>query len=149
MCFATMTDATAELAVCSSWRSRSLACARGAGLRTRFDPWAVGAGIATYAVYSAPTVASGEATFAGYVKLDDTATWLGTLDYVLERGVQVTGLAPSTYEAMLALWLGEGYPVGSLLPLGLTRPSTSIPPGPGSRTSGSSPRSSHSSCTSS
>ena len=77
--------------------------ARGAGLRTRFDPWAVGAGVATYAVYAAPTVASGEATFAGYVKLDDTATYLGTLDYVLERGVQVTGLAPSTYETMLAL----------------------------------------------
>ena len=33
----------------------------------------------------------------------------------------MTGLAPSTYEAMLALWLGDGYPVGSLVPLGLTR----------------------------
>ena len=95
--------------------------AGGAGLRARFDPWAAGAGIAAYAVYAAPTVATGEATFAGYVKLDDTATWLGTLDYVLEHGTHVTGLAPSTYETMLALWLGEGYPVGSLVPLGVTR----------------------------
>ena len=28
------------------------------------------------------------------VKLDDTATWLGTLDYALEHGTRVTGLAP-------------------------------------------------------
>ncbi len=122
MCLATMTDATAELAVplVVAIAVAGLA-ARGASLRTRFDPWAVGAGVATYTVYAAPTVASGEATFAGYVKLDDTATYLGMLDYVLERGVHVTGLAPSTYEAMLALLLGEGYPLGSVLPLGLTR----------------------------
>ncbi len=49
-------------------------------------------------------------TFAGYVKLDDTATSLGMLDWTLEHGTSVTGLAPSTYEAMLTLWLGDGYP---------------------------------------
>ena len=122
MCFATMADATAELAVplVVALAVAGLG-AGGAGLRARFDPWAAGAGIAAYAVYAAPTVASGEATFAGYVKLDDTATWLGTLDYMLEHGTHVTGLAPSTYEAMLTLWLGQGYPVGSLVPLGMTR----------------------------
>ena len=77
-----------------------------------------GGGIAAYA---APVVASGEATFAGYVKLDDTATWLGMLDYALEHGTRVTGLAPSSYEAMLTFWLGDGYPLGSFLPLGVTR----------------------------
>ena len=78
-------------------------------------------GVAAYAVYAAPIVASGEATFAGYVKLDDTATLLGMLDYALERGTHVTGLAPSSYEAMLTFLLGDGYPLGSFLPLGVTR----------------------------
>ncbi len=43
------------------------------------------------------------------------------LDYVLERGTHVADLAPSTYETMLAIWLTAGYPVGSVLPLGVTR----------------------------
>ncbi len=122
MCFATMTDATAELAVplVVAIAIAGLA-ARGAGLRTRFDPWAVGAGVATYGVYAAPTVASGEATFAGYVKLDDTATYLGLLDRALEHGTNASGLAPSTYETLLTILFGLGYPIGSLLPLGVTR----------------------------
>ena len=40
---------------------------------------------------------------------------------MLERGTHVTGLAPSTYEAMLTLWLGDGYPIGSFVPLGVTK----------------------------
>ncbi len=122
MCLATLTDATAELAVPLVVALAVVGLGVGArGLRARFDPWTAGVGITAYAVYAAPIVASGQATFAGYVKLDDTATWLGTLDYVLERGTHVTGLAPSTYEAMLTLWLGDGYPIGSFVPLGVTK----------------------------
>ena len=122
MCLATLIDATAELAVPLVVALAVVGLAVGAGdLRDRLDPWTAGVGITAYAVYAAPTVASGQATFAGYVKLDDTATWLGILDYVLERGTHVTGLAPSTYEAMVSLWLGDGYPVGSLVPLGVTK----------------------------
>ena len=122
MCFATLADATAELAVPFVVALAVVGLGIGAtGLRARFDPWATGVGVVTYAVYAAPTVASGEATFAGYVKLDDTATWLGTLDYLLERGTDVSGLAPSTWEAMLTFWLGDGYPVGSFVPLGVTK----------------------------
>ena len=75
----------------------------------------------TYVVFGAPVLASGEATFAGYVKLDDTATSLGLLDHALEHGTNVSGLAPSSYEAMLTIWLGDGYPIGSVLPLGVTQ----------------------------
>ncbi len=122
MCLATLTDATAELAVPLVVALAVVGLGVGArGLRARFDPWTAGVGVTAYAVYAAPTVVSGQATFAGYVKLDDTATWLGTLDYVLERGTHVTGLAPSTYEAMLTLWLGNGYPIGSFVPLGITK----------------------------
>ena len=64
-------------------------------------------------------VLSGQATFAGYIKLDDTATWLAMTDRVMEHGRSVDGLAPSTYELTLENYLATGYPVGSFLPLGV------------------------------
>ena len=63
---------------------------------------------------------SGEATLAGFIKLDDTATWLALTDRVMEHGRSLEGLAPSTYEATLAFNLGDGYPVGVFVPLGAT-----------------------------
>jgi hypothetical protein len=83
--------------------------------------WAVGVAVAIFAVYAAPIVLSGEATFAGYIKLDDTSTWMALTDRVMEHGRSLNGLAPSTYEATLAFNLGSGYPVGVFLPLGVGR----------------------------
>jgi hypothetical protein len=83
--------------------------------------WAVIAAVAVFAVYAAPIVLSGEATFAGYIKLDDTATWMALTDRVMDHGRSLTGLPPSTYEATLAFNLGAGYPVGVFLPLGVGR----------------------------
>jgi len=57
-------------------------------------------------------------TFAGYIKLDDTATYLAMLDRYLDHGYNVAGLAPSTYERTLTTSLSTGYPMGSLMPLG-------------------------------
>ena len=62
---------------------------------------------------------SGAATFAGYIKLDDTATWLALIDRALGHGRSLAGLGPSTYEATLRADLGTGYPLGSMLPLGV------------------------------
>ena len=36
--------------------------------------------LAAFAAYALPIVASGEATFAGYIRLDDTATWMAFID---------------------------------------------------------------------
>lgn len=72
-----------------------------------------------YAIYAAPIVLSGAATWAGYVKLDDTATWLALVDRTLSAGHSLAGLPPSTYTDTLASYLTGGYPVGSFLPLGL------------------------------
>jgi hypothetical protein len=83
--------------------------------------WAAIAAVAVFAVYAAPIVLSGEATFAGYIKLDDTATWMTLTDRVMEHGRSLSGLAPSTYEATLAFNLDAGYPVGVFLPLGVGR----------------------------
>lgn len=75
------------------------------------------AALAVFLVYAAPILASGEPTFAGYIKLDDTATWLALTDRIAEHGRDVANLAPSTYEATLKLNLGSGYPIGAFTPL--------------------------------
>jgi hypothetical protein len=77
------------------------------------------AAVGVFLIYGAPVILSGEATFAGYIKLDDTATWMALTDRVMEHGRSLHGLAPSTYEATLAFNLGDGYPVGPFLPLGV------------------------------
>jgi hypothetical protein len=84
----------------------------------RFDGWAATAAVGIFAVFAAPVVLSGDATFAGYVKLDDTSTFLAIVDRALDHGRNVGGLAPSSYEAALAFNL-PFYPLGSLLPLGI------------------------------
>ena len=50
-----------------------------------------------FAVFAAPVVLSGEPTVAGFIKLDDTATWLAFTDRIMEHGRDLDGLAPSTY----------------------------------------------------
>jgi hypothetical protein len=89
--------------------------------RGRIDGWALAAGVGVFAFYAAPVVLSGEPTFTGYIKLDDTATWLALTDRVMDHGRNLTGLPPSSYEATLAFNLGGGYPVGAFLPLGVGR----------------------------
>ena len=92
------------------------------------DGWGAGAGLAAYLVYAAPTVLSGRATFDGYIKLDDTATYLAMLDRVESHGRDLSGLAPSTYEATLHTSLAYGYPVGSFAPLGVVQRLLGIDP---------------------
>jgi hypothetical protein len=117
--FATLTDATAELAtpavvavsvtgflLSRPWRDR------------RLDGWAVAAAGGVFAFFLAPVVLSGQATFAGYIKLDDTATWLAMTDRVMDHGRSLAGLAHSSYERTLFNYLSTAYPVGSFLPLG-------------------------------
>jgi hypothetical protein len=85
----------------------------------RFDPWAAICATAAFLAVGTPVLATGEATFAGYVKLDDTATFLALTDRTLEHGRDLEGLAPSSYEATLSVNLEHGYPTGALLPLGV------------------------------
>jgi hypothetical protein len=117
--FTTMSAATASF---TSPLVVALAVA-GVGLslrdRRRLNAWAAGAALAVFAVYAAPIVLSGSATFAGYMSLDDTATWLALTDNALTHGRSFGGLAPSTYSEVLRVDLGTGYPIGSMLPLGV------------------------------
>jgi hypothetical protein len=83
--------------------------------------WPALAAVTTFAAFAAPIVLSGAATFAGYIKLDDTATYLAMLDRFTSHGYDTSGLQPSTYEAILNTSLNYGYPMGSLMPLGIGR----------------------------
>src|SRR5918999_3539976 len=89
------------------------------GARRRAEPVAIATGAGAFGLFAAPIVLSGEATFAGYIKLDDTATWMALTDRVMEHGRSLAGLLPSTYEATLDFNLDEGYPVGAFVPLGV------------------------------
>src|SRR5438445_7897602 len=99
--------AAAGLALSPPWRGRKL------------DPWALGCALGGFAAFAAPVVPSGRPTFAGYIKLDDTATWLALADRVMAHGHSLAGLAPSSSEATLDSYLAKGYPVAAFLPLGI------------------------------
>lgn len=88
------------------------------GIRSEFA-WPVLAAVGVFFVFGAPVILSGEATFAGYVKLDDTSTWLAFADHVLAHGHSAAGLAPSSYEATVQINLEAGYPLGAFIPLGV------------------------------
>jgi hypothetical protein len=117
--FATLTDATAELAAPLAAGLAIVGLLLGPIRRSRPDLWALGTALGVFAVFAAPVVLSGEATFAGYIKLDDTATYFAMADRVMEHARDLAGLAPSTYEATLATTLAIGYPTGVLMPIGI------------------------------
>ena len=82
-------------------------------------PFAVAGGV--FAVYAAPIVLSGEASWAGFIKLDDTATWWAFTDRLMDHGYDLAGLEPSTYRETLRSNLPGGYPAGAFLPLGASQ----------------------------
>ena len=83
------------------------------------DRWPFVAAAAAFAILATPIVLSGQATVAGFIKLDDTATWLAFTDRVADHGRDLGGLGWSTYEATLRLNIGDGYPIGGFIPLGI------------------------------
>src|SRR5947199_6546911 len=81
--------------------------------------WGIAATAGVFAAFAAPIVLSGQATFAGYIKLDDTATWFALTDHALQHGSSLANLPASTYGATLRSYLSTGYPLGAFLPLGI------------------------------
>ncbi len=84
--------------------------------------WSVYAAIGVLLAYGAPVLATGTTTFTGFIKLDDTSTWLGITDHLFSAGRSTAGLHASTFKLLLDTNLGtSAYPVGGFMLLGLGR----------------------------
>ncbi len=84
-----------------------------AGLKRHPDPWALAAAAGVFAVFAAPVVLSGHATFAGYTLLGDTSIHMIGADALLTHGRDFSSLPPSSYEYSLVTYYGSsGYPSG-------------------------------------
>jgi hypothetical protein len=115
----TMTDRTSQLAAPLAITLAIAGFALSQRRPRRPDGWAIGCAVAVFAVYAAPIVLSGAATFAGYITLDDTSTWLLLADRAMEHGRTQSGLEPSTYQQVITDYLDHGYPLGGFLPMGI------------------------------
>ena len=88
--------------------------------RTSLARPALLAAVGVLLVYGAPVILSGEATFLGYVRLDDTATWLAFTDQFFSHGRSVGALPSSTYQLLLHTNLiSSGYPSGAFMLTGV------------------------------
>lgn len=90
--------------------------------------WPIIGALGVFFIYGSPVILSGSATFLGYVKLDDTSTWLAFTDHVLVHGHSIAGLNPSSYEATIQINIEAGYPLGAFIPLAIGSELTGVDP---------------------
>jgi hypothetical protein len=118
--FPVMSDATAELT------APLIVVLAVAGLALS-PPWkrggldwaAVACGVGVFCVFAAPVALTGEPTISAYESQKDTATYLGLIDHFMDHGRNLHDLDIGEYQDLLQILLPEGYPLGSLLPLGV------------------------------
>lgn len=89
--------------------------------RQRLGGWPLLAALGTLFVFGAPVVLSGDATFAGFVKLDDTAVWFNLVDHLKTGPHAAPGEELSTYSEEFNTAIGPHYPRGSFILLGVGR----------------------------
>jgi len=95
----------------------------------RVPKWSLLAALGVLLAYGAPVLATGTATFTGFVKLDDTSTWLGITAHLFSDGRSSAGLQPSTYKLILDVNLAaNAYPVGGFMLLGVGAGLTHVDP---------------------
>jgi hypothetical protein len=87
----------------------------------RLHRWPLLAAVGVLLVYGAPVLLSGQATFTGYIRLDDTATWFNIIDHVMSHARSVSGELPSTYTLVYTGDVGASYPLGAFMLPGLGR----------------------------
>jgi hypothetical protein len=89
---------------------------------------AIVAAIGVVAIYGAPVILSGQATFLGYIRLDDTAQWLGFIDQFFAHGRSLAHMpATSAYYQVLKDNLTDaGYPAGGFMLPGIGHAITGI-----------------------
>jgi hypothetical protein len=78
------------------------------------------AAVAVLFVYGAPILFSGQASFLGYVRLDDTATWFAFVDQFFSHGRSIANLPVSTFATLINTNLNtSAYPSGAFMILGV------------------------------
>lgn len=117
---ATIAPLTTALVVVLALAGYAMSVDRIRGLRP--EPWALGVGVAVFAVCAAPVVLSGDATFLGYFTLNDPAFHFALIDQLLGHGHDVSTLPLSSYSEIVRVYLGTSYPVGADVALGAIRP---------------------------
>lgn len=113
----------------------------GVGFRSylRMDYPAALAGLITYVVFGLPLMMYGSPSWAGWVQLDDTATWFAATDRLMAAGHSVPNVISSTYERLIDVVFGGNvlnyggvanthfdYPTGSFIPYGVVSKLTGI-----------------------
>jgi hypothetical protein len=92
----------------------------------RLEPWGVAAAVGALLAYGAPVILSGHATFLGYLRLDDTATWFDIVDHLTAHVPWNAGPHASTYALVYTSDVGRSYPRGAFMALGVSRGLTGI-----------------------
>jgi hypothetical protein len=118
--FGTASSTTAKLtlpAILALAIAGLLVGGRVADRRPSWTEVAVGGGV--FLLLASPFLVSGEASWAGFIKLDDTATWMALTDHVFEYGRGVGNLPPSTHAQVIVDYLGGSYPIGGFVPAAL------------------------------
>jgi hypothetical protein len=116
----TATAATAKLTLAGILLLALVGLAAGRRLPERRPSGAeVAVAVVVFGLFALPFLVIGEATIAGYIKLDDTATWLALTDHVFEFGRGLGNLPPSTHQQVLVDYLGGSYPIGGFVPAAL------------------------------
>ena len=114
-----------------------------AGLRFRsyirldFLPGLVG--VITYFAFGLPAMAYGKPTWAGWVKLDDTASWFAVTNRLMTAGHTVPSTVISTYQRLIQVTFSGNslnygsvsnthfdYPIGAFVPFGVISKASGI-----------------------
>jgi hypothetical protein len=84
--------------------------------RRALEPWPLLAAVGILLVYGAPVLLSGQATFTGIIKLDDTSTWLNIIDHTMTHLHPAAGsVSASTYQLVFTGDVGPTYPLGAFM----------------------------------
>jgi hypothetical protein len=74
------------------------------------------AAVGVLLVYGAPVILSGQATFLGYIRLDDTATWFNLIDQLFSHGRSFAGVPLSTFKInAISDLTAASYPSGAFM----------------------------------
>lgn len=79
--------------------------------------WAVAGGV--FGLFALPFLLHGSPSVAGYIKLDDSGTFMALTDHVFEHGRGVGHLPVSSHERTVTVNLSGNYPIGGFVPFAL------------------------------